>query len=89
MTDLTSVHFKQKTEAGVLSEVGDGFVNFRAIAEHLKTQALYRGSTPRKHTDCAFFAGCAAEPGISACGYVVGAVLAILMSSVQTLLPVS
>ena len=26
MTDLTSVHFKQKTEAGVLSEVGDGLL---------------------------------------------------------------
>ena len=38
MTDLTSVHFKQKTAAGVLSEVGDGFVDFRAIAEHLKTR---------------------------------------------------
>ena len=38
MTDLTSVHFKQKTEAGVLSEVSDGYVNFRAIAEHLKTR---------------------------------------------------
>lgn len=38
MMDLTSVHFKQKTEAGVLSEVGDGYVNFRAIAEHLKTR---------------------------------------------------
>ena len=37
MEDLTSVHFKQKTEAGVLSEVGDGFVDFRAIAEYLKT----------------------------------------------------
>ena len=38
MTDLTSVHFKQKTADGVLSEVGDGYVNFRAIAEHLKTR---------------------------------------------------
>ena len=38
MTDLTSVHFKQKTETGVLSEVGNGYVNFRAIAEHLKTR---------------------------------------------------
>lgn len=36
-TDLTSVHFKQKTEDGVLSEVGDGYVDFRAIATHLKT----------------------------------------------------
>ena len=38
MADLTSVHFKQKTEEGVLSEVGDGYVDFRAIATHLKTQ---------------------------------------------------
>ena len=38
MTDLTSVHFKQKTADGVLSEVGDGYVNFRAIAEQLKTR---------------------------------------------------
>ena len=37
MEDLTSVHFKQKTEAGVLSVVGDGFVDFRAIAKHLRT----------------------------------------------------
>ena len=36
MPDLTSVHFKQKTGAGVVSEVGGGYVNFRAIAEHLK-----------------------------------------------------
>ncbi|RKU17160.1 hypothetical protein C6501_04465 [Candidatus Poribacteria bacterium] len=35
MEDLTSVHFKQKTEAGVLSEVGDGYVNFKAIKQHL------------------------------------------------------
>ena len=38
MTDLTSVHFKQKTEDGVLSEVGDGYVDFRTIAGHLKTR---------------------------------------------------
>ena len=38
MTDLTSVHFKQKTGDGVLSEVGDGYVDFRAIATHLKTR---------------------------------------------------
>ena len=35
MEDLTSVHFKQRTEDGVLSVVGDGFVDFGAIAEHL------------------------------------------------------
>ena len=54
MTDLTSVHFKQKTEAGVLSEVGDGFVNFRAIAEHLKTHHytgdLLLENTPTAHS---------------------------------------
>ena len=54
MTDLTSVHFKQKTEAGVLSEVSDGYVNFRAIAEHLKT-GNYTGdllleNTPTAHS---------------------------------------
>ena len=38
MTDLTSVHFKQKTADGVLSEVGDGYVNFGAIAKQLKTR---------------------------------------------------
>ncbi|MCG9127828.1 hypothetical protein JT359_09555 [Candidatus Poribacteria bacterium] len=37
MDDLTSVHFKQKTEDGVLSEVGDGFVDFKAIKEYLKS----------------------------------------------------
>ncbi len=54
MTDLTSVHFKQKTAAGVLSEVSDGYVNFRAIAEHLKTR-YYTGdllleNTPTAHS---------------------------------------
>ena len=54
MTDLTSVHFKQKTEAGVLSEVGDGYVNFSAISEHLKT-GHYTGdllleNTPSAHS---------------------------------------
>ena len=54
MTDLTSVHFKQKTEEGVLSEVGDGFVDFRAIAERLKTQDytgdLLLENTPTAHS---------------------------------------
>lgn len=54
MSDLTSVHFKQKTEAGVLSEVGDGFVDFRAIAEHLKTRHytgdLLLENTPTSHS---------------------------------------
>ena len=54
MEDLTSVHFKQKTEDGVLSEVGDGFVDFRAIAEHLKTRHytgdLLLENTPTAHS---------------------------------------
>ena len=54
MTDLTSVHFKQKTEEGVLSEVCDGFVNFGAIAEHLKTRHytgdLLLENTPTAHS---------------------------------------
>lgn len=54
MTNLTSVHFKQKTEVGVLSEVGDGYVNFRAIAEHLKTRHytgdLLLENTPTAHS---------------------------------------
>jgi sugar phosphate isomerase/epimerase len=37
MDDLTSVHFKQKTETGVLSEVGDGYVDFRAIKQRLQS----------------------------------------------------
>ena len=53
MTDLTSVHFKQKTADGVLSEVGDGYVNFRAIARHLKTRGytgdLLLENTPTSH----------------------------------------
>ena len=54
MTDLTSVHFKQKTEDGVLSEVGEGYVDFRAIAEHLKTRGytgdLLLENTPTAHS---------------------------------------
>ena len=54
MTDLTSVHFKQKNEDGVLSEVGDGYVDFRAIATHLKTQHytgdLLLENTPTQHS---------------------------------------
>ena len=53
MADLTSVHFKQKTEDGVLSEVGDGYVDFRAIAGHLKTRGytgdLLLENTPTSH----------------------------------------
>ena len=54
MTDLTSVHFKQKTEAGVLSEVGDGYVNFSTISGHLKTGHytgdLFLENTPSAHS---------------------------------------
>ena len=54
MEDLTSVHFKQKTEDGVLPEVGDGFVDFRAIAEYLKTRHytgdLLLENTPTAHS---------------------------------------
>ena len=54
MTDITSVHFKQKTEDGVLSEVTDGFVDFQAIANHLKTQGytgdLLLENTPTAHS---------------------------------------
>ena len=54
MSNLTSVHFKQKTESGVLSEVSDGFVDFRAIAKHLKTRQytgdLLLENTPTSHS---------------------------------------
>ena len=54
MTDLTSVHFKQKNGDGVLSEVGDGYVDFRAIARHLKTQSytgdLLLENRPTQHS---------------------------------------
>jgi sugar phosphate isomerase/epimerase len=42
MEDFTSVHFKQKTTDGVLSQVGDGFVDFAAIARRLKAGG-YKG----------------------------------------------
>ena len=35
MENLTSVHFKQKTADGVLSQVGDGYVDFEAIGRRL------------------------------------------------------
>lgn len=54
MTDLTSVHFKQKTEDGVLSEVGGGYVDFRSIVGHLKTQSytgdLLLENRPTQHS---------------------------------------
>ncbi len=37
MDNLTSAHFKQKTEAGVLSEVSEGYVDFKAIKQRLQT----------------------------------------------------
>ena len=53
MSDLTSVHFKQKTEDGVLPAVGDGFVDFRAIGERLKrggyTGDLLLENAPTSH----------------------------------------
>ena len=52
MSDLTSVHFKQKTESGVLSEVCNGFVDFRAIAAHLKTRQ-YTGDLLLENTPTA------------------------------------
>ena len=33
--DLTSVHFKQKNETGVLSNVGEGYVDFKSIKQRL------------------------------------------------------
>lgn len=35
MEDLTSVHFKQKTADGVLTQVSDGYVDFEAIGKRL------------------------------------------------------
>ena len=37
MDDLTSVHFKQKTEARVLSEISEGYVDFKAIKQRLQS----------------------------------------------------
>ena len=42
LENITTVHFKQKTEDGVLSQVGDGFVDFGAIAHRLKVGG-YKG----------------------------------------------
>jgi len=54
MDDLTSVHFKQKTEEGVLSEVRDGYVDFRAIKQYLisgnYTGDLLLENTATKHS---------------------------------------
>ncbi|RKU26923.1 hypothetical protein C6497_12825 [Candidatus Poribacteria bacterium] len=54
MDDLTSIHFKQKTEEGVLSEVGEGYVDFKAIKKYLKsrnyTGDLLLENTATKHS---------------------------------------
>ncbi len=54
VNDITSVHFKQKTEAGVLSEVGDGYVDFKAIAQRLQsgdyTRDLLLENAPTTHS---------------------------------------
>ena len=47
--NLTSVHFKQKTAVGVLSQVDDGFVDFAAIAHRLKGRG-YRGDLLLENT---------------------------------------
>ena len=49
MEDLTSVHFKQKTGDGVLSQVGDGFVDFAAIGHRLAT-GNYKGDLLLENT---------------------------------------
>ena len=49
MEDLTSVHFKQKTADGVLSQVGDGYVDFAAIGRHL-VAGDYRGDLLLENT---------------------------------------
>lgn len=54
MENLTSVHFKQKTAEGVRAEVCDGYVDFRAIAQRLRTQNytgdLLLENTPTAHS---------------------------------------
>ena len=49
MEHLTSVHFKQKTAEGVLSQVVDGFVDFRAIAHRLR-EGNYAGDLLLENT---------------------------------------
>ncbi|MCZ6681215.1 MAG: hypothetical protein O7E52_28690 [Candidatus Poribacteria bacterium] len=49
MENLTSVHFKQKTADGVLSQVGDGFVDFAAIEHRLKA-GNYQGDLLLENT---------------------------------------
>ncbi len=49
MENLTSVHFKQKTANGVLSQVGDGYVDFAAIGKRLAAED-YRGDLLLENT---------------------------------------
>ena len=49
MEDLTSVHFKQKTADGVLSQVGDGYVDFAAIGKRLDVGG-YKGDLLLENT---------------------------------------
>ena len=49
MEELTSVHFKQKTAEGVLSQVQAGFVDFAAIARRL-AQGDYKGDQLLENT---------------------------------------
>ena len=39
MADLTSVHLKQKTPAGVLPRVADGLVDFAPMVRRLQAQS--------------------------------------------------
>ena len=49
MEDLTSVHFKQKTADGVLTQVGDGYVDFEAIGKRL-VAGNYKGDLLLENT---------------------------------------
>ena len=49
MVDLTSVHFKQITADGVLTQVGDGYVDFAAIGKRLETGS-YKGDLLLENT---------------------------------------
>ena len=49
MKDLTSVHFKQKTADGVLTQVADGYVDFAAIGKRLEA-GDYKGDLLLENT---------------------------------------
>ncbi len=49
LEDLTSVHFKQKTADGVLTQVSEGYVDFAAIGRHLAT-GNYKGDLLLENT---------------------------------------